>query len=76
MYLQFQRCARLSPPPPHQSPISTLPSALLPLLLQVTDPYYGGEQGFEDVLDLVQGAADNLLDKILKDKGLLSTIET
>jgi protein-tyrosine phosphatase len=29
--------------------------------LEVPDPYYGGEQGFEEVLDLVEEAADGLL---------------
>jgi protein-tyrosine phosphatase len=29
--------------------------------LDVPDPYYGGDQGFEDVLDLVQAACDGLL---------------
>ena len=30
----------------------------------VPDPYYGGAQGFEDVLDLVELAAEGLLDHI------------
>ena len=29
--------------------------------LDVPDPYYGGEDGFEDVLDLVEAAAEGLL---------------
>ena len=29
--------------------------------LEVPDPYYGGERGFEEVLDLVEEAADGLL---------------
>jgi protein-tyrosine phosphatase len=29
--------------------------------LDVPDPYYGGDQGFEDVLDLVQSACEGLL---------------
>jgi len=29
--------------------------------LEVPDPYYGGEQGFEEVLDLIEQAADGLL---------------
>jgi protein-tyrosine phosphatase len=29
--------------------------------LEVPDPYYGGEQGFEEVLDLIEEAADGLL---------------
>lgn len=30
-------------------------------LREVPDPYYGGEQGFEDVLDLIENAANGLL---------------
>jgi protein-tyrosine phosphatase len=29
--------------------------------LDVPDPYYGGDQGFEDVLDLIEAACDGLL---------------
>jgi protein-tyrosine phosphatase len=32
--------------------------------LDVPDPYFGGEQGFEHVLDLVEAAARGLLDEI------------
>jgi protein-tyrosine phosphatase len=32
--------------------------------LDVPDPYFGGEQGFEHVLDLVDAAARGLLDEI------------
>jgi protein-tyrosine phosphatase len=32
--------------------------------LDVPDPYYGGEKGFEEVLDLVELAAQGLLDHI------------
>jgi protein-tyrosine phosphatase len=35
----------------------------------VPDPYYGGEQGFEDVLDLLEEAADGLIDALLEDRG-------
>ncbi|WP_404340862.1 low molecular weight protein-tyrosine-phosphatase [Pseudoalteromonas mariniglutinosa] len=31
---------------------------------EIPDPYYGGEVGFEQVLDLIEGAADALLRKI------------
>ncbi|MEO0881990.1 MAG: low molecular weight protein-tyrosine-phosphatase [Pseudomonadota bacterium] len=30
----------------------------------VPDPYYGGEDGFEHVLDLLEGAVDELLEEI------------
>ncbi|TVP91674.1 MAG: low molecular weight phosphotyrosine protein phosphatase [Pseudomonadaceae bacterium] len=32
--------------------------------LEVPDPYYGGEQGFEQVLDMLEAAADALLDEL------------
>lgn len=31
----------------------------------VPDPYYGGDQGFEDVLDMLQAACPKLLEEIL-----------
>ena len=34
----------------------------------VPDPYYGGEQGFEHVLDLVENAARGLLENIKNNK--------
>lgn len=33
---------------------------------EVPDPYYGGEQGFELVLDLIEDASEGLLDHILR----------
>lgn len=36
---------------------------------EIPDPYYGGDNGFELVLDLIEEASDSLLHK-LKDKGL------
>lgn len=33
-------------------------------LEEVPDPYYGGDRGFEQVLDMVEAAAGNLLDDI------------
>lgn len=35
---------------------------------EVPDPYYGGEQGFEKVLDMVEDAASGLLEEILSRK--------
>lgn len=34
---------------------------------EVPDPYYGGAQGFETVLDMVTEGAENLLTKIMSD---------
>ncbi|KAF8009464.1 hypothetical protein BT93_J0454 [Corymbia citriodora subsp. variegata] len=35
---------------------------------EVPDPYYGGPQGFEKVLDLLEDACESLLDSILAEK--------
>lgn len=35
---------------------------------EVPDPYYGGDQGFEEVLDMVQDAAQGLLRHIINNK--------
>ena len=41
--------------------------ALAPALgrREVPDPYYGGERGFEEVLDLVEGAGEALLAELI-----------
>ena len=55
------------------------PDATLGLLLDhhpeaqgrdVPDPYYGGSDGFEQVLDLVETACDGLLRSLLKRQGV------
>lgn len=38
----------------------------------VPDPYYGGEQGFENVLDLLEDACAGLLEELKKDRDLLA----
>lgn len=38
----------------------------------VPDPYYGGDAGFEQVLDLLEDACEGLLNKIKKDYDLLT----
>lgn len=38
----------------------------------VPDPYYGGPQGFETVLDLLDDACEGLLDAIVEERGLLA----
>jgi protein-tyrosine phosphatase len=37
-------------------------------VLEVPDPYYGGERGFEEVLDLVEEAAEGLLAHLLREQ--------
>ncbi|TVU04567.1 hypothetical protein EJB05_47683 [Eragrostis curvula] len=39
---------------------------------EVPDPYYGGPQGFEKVLDLLEDACDSLLDSIVADNAHIS----
>lgn len=38
----------------------------------VPDPYYGGAQGFENVLDLLEDACAGLLEELKKDRDLLA----
>jgi protein-tyrosine phosphatase len=40
------------------------PAAVAASNLSVPDPYYGGEHGFDDVLDLVQAACEGLLAEV------------
>jgi len=40
------------------------PHAVAADQLEVPDPYYGGEDGFEDVLDLVAASCEGLLEEI------------
>lgn len=41
---------------------------------EVPDPYYGGGQGFERVLDMIEVASTGLLSRIKLDQRLLNTI--
>jgi len=41
-----------------------------PMRRDVPDPYYGGPNGFEEVLDLVEAASDALLERVRRDRGL------
>lgn len=38
---------------------------------EVPDPYYGGKDGFERVLDMVEDAAEGLLARVRKDRRLI-----
>lgn len=39
-----------------------------PITDHVPDPYYGGEQGFENVIDMIESACENLLENIENQK--------
>jgi protein-tyrosine phosphatase len=41
--------------------------AIAPPGAEVPDPYYGGDSGFEDVLDLCEAACRGLLERIRED---------
>jgi protein-tyrosine phosphatase len=52
-------------PPEHHARIRTLLEFAGPTApADVPDPYYGGARGFDEVLDLVESAADGLLGEI------------
>jgi protein-tyrosine phosphatase len=40
---------------------------------EIPDPYYGGSNGFEYVLDLCQQASESLLEKLIQEHDLLKT---
>ncbi len=48
-------------PVEHQHKITLLLSFNDQAVQEVPDPYYGGDQGFEQVLDLIESACDGLL---------------
>ena len=35
-------------------------------LIEVPDPYYGGDKGFDDVLDLLEDAIDGLIAELIQ----------
>lgn len=54
-------------PPPHKNRVGLFLEYGRNLALrEVPDPYYGGAQGFEQVLDLVEEAAAGLLEEIVR----------
>jgi protein-tyrosine phosphatase len=57
--------------PPHRAPHLSLFLDYAPHLgvREVPDPYFGGPQGFERVLDLVEAASLGLLDAVLREYG-------
>ncbi len=46
------------------------PAATLARALDVPDPYYGGDAGFEEVLDLCERCCSALLDRLVDERGL------
>lgn len=58
-------------PPPHENRVGLfLEYARKFTLREVPDPYYGGAQGFAQVLDLVEDAAVGLLEEIVRNRGM------
>lgn len=60
---------RICPPQAQRKPLLFLSFSSTRTVIEVPDPYYGGPQGFERVLDLVEDAAQGLLRRIHKDLG-------
>ncbi|PPL14507.1 protein-tyrosine-phosphatase [Oceanisphaera arctica] len=53
-------------PPEHQHKVKLLLSYSAEAEQEVPDPYYGGDQGFERVLDLIESACEGLLAQLRK----------
>ncbi len=61
-----------------EDPEQTYRSKVIPMvkycklhkLVGVPDPYYGGEQGFHHILDILEDACENFLVELKKDLGL------
>lgn len=68
-WANLQHLRELSPPEHHHK-ISLLLDYSDNYFGDVPDPYEGGEEGFELVLDLVEEACENLLDGIVQKHGL------
>ena len=56
----------LAPKPQHHKIRLLLEYVESPTTLEVPDPYYGGEHGFDLVLDLIEEACEQLLARILQ----------
>ena len=63
----LQLLQRLRPPQVDRNPLLFLDFSSMRSVTEVPDPYYGGPHGFEQVLDLVEDAAQGLLRHIRKD---------
>jgi protein-tyrosine phosphatase len=62
---------RIKPRQPHRAKLGLLLSYCPAAgCLEVPDPYYGGPQGFDKVLDLVERACSDLLQRIRTDHNL------
>ena len=53
-------------PPAHRHKLEPLMRYAPGLGSQVPDPYYGGAQGFDRVLDLVEAACDGLIGRVIE----------
>jgi protein-tyrosine phosphatase len=62
---------RLAPDPAHHARVALLRSfdPESPRAAEVPDPYYGGPDGFEEVLDLCAAACDGLLAHLRREHG-------
>lgn len=55
-------------PPGHENRLSLFLSHGSDATEEVPDPYHAGQEGFETVLDLIEDACDNLIDRIIAER--------
>ena len=53
-------------PGEYQQKVSLFLSLINNEPLDVPDPYYGGDSGFSNVLDLIEAASDKLIERLIK----------
>lgn len=63
-HFNFSELSKLSPDPKLQSKIKPFCDYVRPDVTEIPDPYYGGESGFENVLNLLEEGCVNLLNEL------------
>ena len=67
----YHTLLRISPSKEQQGKVVKMTSfCSLPGNSEVPDPYYGGDKGFENVLDILEASCTGLLEKILQEKNV------
>ena len=63
-HFNFSELSKLAPAPGLQSKIKPFCDYVRPDVNEVPDPYYGGDSGFENVLNLLEEGCFNLLNEL------------
>ena len=63
-HFNFSEPSKLSPSPELKSKIKPFCDYVRPDVEEVPDPYYGGDSGFENVLNLLEEGCHNLLNEL------------